>query len=331
VIPFDETDLDPIKDVPVDTEFTLEGSEERSDSAANAAYKQKQQRLMTIHERLGHMSFARLRLLAKACRIPKDLANVDFPTCPGCAYGKAHRRPWRRKGIKNRKRLRVANAPGDVVSVDQLVSPTEGFIPTHRGIPTTKRYTGATIFVDHFSDFTYTHLMVGEPNAETTVEAKLAFERVAASHGVSIKHYHCDNGLFDTKVFKAAIILAKQTLSFCGPYAHHQNGKAENRIKDLTTGGRTSLLHAAHRWPTAISASLWPAAIKNYTNLRNAMPSKFTAGAKRGRIKLPDRYDDSPLSRFSGTVVETNLDHFHPFGSPRLYSRRDPSVPEILE
>jgi hypothetical protein len=76
-------------------------------------------------------------------------------------FSKAHRRPKRMKGIKNLKKVRVATAPGQVVSVDQLVSPTMGFVPTHCGIPITKRYTGATIFVDHFSDFTYTHLIVG--------------------------------------------------------------------------------------------------------------------------------------------------------------------------
>ena len=42
-------------------------------------------------------------------------------------------------------------------------------------------------------------------NAEATVEAKEAFERIAESHGVQIKHYHCDNGLFDTVVFKASV------------------------------------------------------------------------------------------------------------------------------
>jgi hypothetical protein len=118
-------------------------------------------------------------LLASAGHIPKELANVDFPVCPGCAYGKAHRRPWHYKGIKNRKRLRVASAPGEVVSIDQLVSPAKGFIPTHRGNPTTKPSTGATVFVDHYSDFTYTHLMTDQANAKTTIEAKLAFERVA--------------------------------------------------------------------------------------------------------------------------------------------------------
>ena len=79
--------------------------------------------------------------------IYKDLANIDRPTCPGCAYGKAHRNPWRRKGTLNRKNLRVATRPDQVVSVDQLISPTPGFIPTHRGTPTTKQYYGATFFL----------------------------------------------------------------------------------------------------------------------------------------------------------------------------------------
>jgi hypothetical protein len=93
-------------------------------------------------------------------------------------------------------------------------------------------------------------------DAESTVEAKLAFKRTSSSYGVTISHYHSDNGLFDTKAFKNPIAKAGQTLSFCGVNAHHQNGKAESRIKDVTTGGRTALLHAAHRWPKAIDASL---------------------------------------------------------------------------
>ena len=85
-----------------------------------------------------------------------------------------------------------------------------------------------------------------EMNATTTVEAKDAFERLMHSHDAKVKHYHADNSLFDTKHFKDSISIAKQTLSFCGVNAHHQNGKAENRIKDITTDARTQLLHAAH-------------------------------------------------------------------------------------
>jgi hypothetical protein len=99
VIPFDETDFEQLKDKPIDSEFTLDGADdERHDDDVTIIYKRKQQRLMTIHERLGHISFACLCNLAKAHLIPHELASVNFPTCPGCAYGVPTARPT---GFKN--------------------------------------------------------------------------------------------------------------------------------------------------------------------------------------------------------------------------------------
>jgi hypothetical protein len=281
-IPFDQDDFEPITSTPIGVEFDLtERDEYRADPALDNL-KRKQQRLAAIHKKLGHLGFPRLKLLARAGLIPRELAHIDPPVCPGCAYGKAHCRPWRHKGSRNTRPIKPATFPGQVVSIDQLVSPTQGFIPTHRGTPTMQRYIGATVFVDHFSDFTYIHLMT-KLDADSTVEAKLAFERLSASHGVAIKHYHADNGLFDTKTFRAAVLRSQQSLTFCGVNAHHQNGRAESRIKDVTTNARTALLHAAHRWPKAINAALWPAAVKHYTNTRNVLPTEFIVGAKHGR------------------------------------------------
>ena len=255
-IPYSSNDFAPIKKTPLSSKFCIPCTpEELQEDPSIAATRRKQLRLLTIHESLGHLSFAVLKLMARCNIIPKDLADVDPPTCPGCAYGKAHRLQWRYKGTKNRKSIRVATALGQVISMDQLVSFTPGFVPTHRGTPTNKRYIGATVFVDHFSDFTYCHLMT-EMNAASTVEAKQAFERVIGSYDIKARHYHADNGLFDTEKFKQSIDSAGQTLSFCGVNAHHQNGKAERRIGDITTGARTALLHAAHRWPKTIHSSL---------------------------------------------------------------------------
>ena len=199
--------------------------------------------------------------------------------------------------------------------VDQLVSPTPGFVPTHRGTPSTKWYIGATIFVDHFSNFTYAHLMT-EMNAETTVEAKLAFEQVCNTHGVWVVHYHADNNLFDTKAFKVSVIKIQQTLSFCTVNVHHQNGKVKQRIKVCTECARTYLLHAAHISPNSVSPLLWPFPLKNYVKLTNSLPTQFIPGWKEGRHKLPNWYDSSPISQLSGTEVEANLNQFHKFGSP---------------
>ena len=95
-----------------------------------------------------------------------------------------------------------------------------------------------------------------EMNAETTVKAKEVFERIAHSYGIHVKHYHCDNGLFDTKKFRTSIQIAKQTISFCEVNAHHQNGVAERHIRDLRDIARSMLLHAQHHWPKVITSNL---------------------------------------------------------------------------
>lgn len=71
--------------------------------------------------------------------------------------------------------IHTATSPGEFISVDQLTSPTLRFVPIHRGTPTDKTYIGATIFVTHFSDYTYAHLMT-KMDAESTVVSKIVFK-----------------------------------------------------------------------------------------------------------------------------------------------------------
>jgi len=86
----------------------------------------------------------------------------------------------------------------------------------------------------------------------------MASEQFAATHGVKICHYHCDNGRFAEKPFTEACKLANQGITFCAAGAHHQNGVAERCICDLTESARTMLLHAIHCWPQAINSHLCP-------------------------------------------------------------------------
>ena len=157
------------------------------------------------------------------------------------------------------------------------------------------------MFVDHATDFMYVH-MHQHLTTDKTIDAKHAFERLAAQHGVQILHYHCDNGRFVDKAFVDDVRAGHQTITFCGVGAHHQNGVAERRIRDITENARTSLRHAAHRWPKATAANLWPQAIKHVINVRNSLP-------RPGKT-------ESPLSKFAGTSIQPNLKHFHPFGCP---------------
>jgi hypothetical protein len=102
--------------------------------------------------------------------------------------------------------------------------------------------------------------------------AKLAFEKYAAKHGISIKHYHCNNGQFTNNAFKQSCESNRQRLTFCGVNAHFQNGITERAICVLSDSARKQLLHAHSRWPAAIHFALWSYALRNAALLPNSLP-----------------------------------------------------------
>jgi len=73
-------------------------------------------------------------------------------------------------------------------------------------------------------------------DAAATIEAKKSFERYAKAHGVTIGHYHADNGIFASKEFMDEVSRSGQTITFCAVNAHHQNGKAEKKIREVKRG-----------------------------------------------------------------------------------------------
>jgi hypothetical protein len=66
-----------------------------------------------------------------------------------------------------------------MVSVDQLVSPSAGFIAQMTGKLITSRYKYATVYVDHASRLGYVYLQRSAV-ADETVRGKAAFEAYAA-------------------------------------------------------------------------------------------------------------------------------------------------------
>jgi hypothetical protein len=127
--------------------------------------------------------------------------------------------------------------------VDQLESNTPGFIAQLKGIPTTDRYRGATVYVDHYSRVSFIYLQ-RRLTSEETVRGKKAFERYCDARGVSVKHYHADNGRFTENLFIKRASSNNQSITYCGVNAHWQNGICEKRIRDLQELTTTMLLHA---------------------------------------------------------------------------------------
>lgn len=93
-----------------------------------------------------------------------------------------------------------------------------------------------------------------------------------------------------------------QKLTFSGVGAHHQNGRAEKRIRDLQDLARTSLIQANRMWSDAISAHLWPYALRHANDSINKTHFK-------GK-------DLTPIELFSGSDVIPNITQSHPFGCP---------------
>jgi hypothetical protein len=190
-----------------------------------------QDELMRQHIWLGHLPFFKLKVLAEIGALSRKLIPGRPPKCAACMYARATKRPWRYPSTEGPQPVqpRTATAPGECVSIDQLKSSTPGLIAQLKGTPTKARYTCATVFVDHYSRWSYVHFQKTTSGAET-VEAKRAFERLAASHNVRVRHYNADNGRIAENLFMQEIIRCGQTITFCGVNAHFQNGIAERRI-----------------------------------------------------------------------------------------------------
>ena len=121
-----------------------------------------QQELLSWHNRLCHLPFARLFQLARWKLLPASILQCEPkpPLCVACQFGQAHRCPWRAKGkVSGSIRRDNELQPGDGTSVDQIVSAQPGLIPQMAGFPTSDRIWGTTNFCDHVSGFIYVHLM----------------------------------------------------------------------------------------------------------------------------------------------------------------------------
>jgi len=264
-----------------------------------------QEEMLSYHYRLHHEPFPKLITLAQKGEIPKRLASLKgrCPICIPCLFGKAHKRPWRSKSKQSHPiRRKSDDHPGARASMDHLVSAQPGLIPQITGNLTGQRINGATVIVDHFSDHVYVYLM-RNLTLDETILAKHAYERFLSSIGVTAKSYHADNGRFADQGFREDCNRSNQVITFCSVGSHHQNGIAERKIKELTLGARTLLLHAKRMLPEYISTILWPFALKCAEDRLNHLVHRSD-----GR---------TPYETIAGIDSSSiNVSNFHTFGSP---------------
>ena len=88
--------------------------------------------LLMTHHPFQHISFSKLQEMARQGILPRRLAHCKIPSCSACLYGKATNRAWRSK-LGRQRQEKKAMKPGEVVSVDQMVSPVPGLIAQMTG------------------------------------------------------------------------------------------------------------------------------------------------------------------------------------------------------
>lgn len=272
-------------------------------SAVDQKTSKYQKELLSHHYRLKHLPFKDLQRLAKKGVIPSHLETIKAPLCYSCMMGKQTKRPWRGKGKRNLRHIRkeTETFAGANTSTDQMISPFGGLIPQIKGKLMRAKFYAATIFVDHFTDYTYVHLM-RDTTAETTLEAKNAYEHLLSTFGHRVMAYHADNGRFAETDFVQDVKDKAQNITYCGVGSHHQNGIAERRIRSLGEDARTMLAHGQHLWPEVVSKSLWPFAYKAACRARN-------------KFKLDDN-GLSPEEKLSGVQTSLHIRNEHPLFCP---------------
>ena len=169
------------------------------------------------------------------------------------------------------------------------------------GFVTRQCYKYGTVFVDQASRMGFVYLQK-TCSAEETIEAKRAFEQYAENRGVRVHAYHADNGIFKAKKWLEECRQRKQDLIFAGVNAHHQNGVAERRIRELQEMTRAMLIHATKRWPGVVTIHLWPYAIRMANQVYNTMPLNSHMNKQ------------SPNKLFDNSGVDINQKHWKPFG-----------------
>ena len=116
------------------------------------------------------------------------------------------------------------------ISIDQYVCLHCGRLTTVYGkTPSAQTYGGGTIFVDHASGYIHVEHQVSLSAADT-ICSKRNFERIMINHGVLMRRYRADNGVFNSAAFEEEIKRGSQLITYSGVGAQHQNGVAKRLI-----------------------------------------------------------------------------------------------------
>ena len=243
------------------------------------------QKLMKPHEikgQSGNVVNTKPAVIPTKYKSTANLKPESYPLCIACKLATAKARsdgvntttPVPSKtGILAKDKYE----PGDFISTDQYIVRTPGRLLSGYGREALHNcFQGGTIYQDAASKLVRVQNQVSLGTGETTI-GKSAFEDwIWQLATVKAQHYHSDNGIFNSKLFREHCADQGQRQTFSGVGAKHQNAHAERTIQTISYWARAMMVHAAIHWPSdgADDVRLWAFAINHAAWLYNRMPNK---------------------------------------------------------
>jgi hypothetical protein len=142
--------------------------------------------LLRYHYKFGHVSFAGLQAMAKQGTLPAKLAKCPLPVSVCIMFlWQGYQEGYWDEDPHLDFPAEKGTQPGEAVSVDCLTSGDPGLIAQMRGGLTNARYMHTCVFINHYSDLSYIHLLKSQ-SGEEVLKAKEVFEAYANTFGIEI-------------------------------------------------------------------------------------------------------------------------------------------------
>ena len=121
--------------------------------------------------------------------IPRKIENEKcMPLCAECKLADTAKINWKVSFSSKRIRKVTDNVPGVGTLCDNLVLHEPGLMQHITGRLIYEKISGLAVFIDHFSNLIYPHLITSASTEEMT-NGKFSYKRCAHNHGVKMIHY----------------------------------------------------------------------------------------------------------------------------------------------
>ena len=171
------------------------------DGSYNDNLSSARRSLLHWNRRLAHVDMEKIKDFSRHGLLPKHISTWKSILYPFCVQTKQQRYSISSKATRDSIKSGDLR-PESKISCDQYHSREPVFIANNNGLVLSKDHAKyGTIMVDHASDFVF-HFIQNSADRSQTVDSKHKFETFSTNCGTKINHYHADNKIFNTQLFK---------------------------------------------------------------------------------------------------------------------------------